>query len=76
MTRVILPLPNLSERKKDLTIKYIQLRLVQYLFLDLAQILDPQLWSDLVDNLIKFPSAFSLPPSIIKLTQVYFFIFF
>jgi hypothetical protein len=45
-------------------------RLVQYFFLDLAHLLDPEMWMDLVDNLIKFPSAFSLPPSIIKLTQV------
>ena len=43
----------------------------QYLFLDLAHILEgEEAWAtDLVDSLIKFPSAFSLPPSIIKLTQ-------
>jgi hypothetical protein len=43
---------------------------VQYFFLDLAHLLEEEVWADLVDNLIKFPSAFSLPPSIIKLTQV------
>ena len=47
-----------------------KLRLVQYFFLDLAHLLSPDAWSDLVDSLIKFPSAFSLPPSVIKLTQV------
>jgi hypothetical protein len=48
---------------------------VQYFFLDLAHLLDPEMWMDLVDNLIKFPSAFSLPPSIIKLTQVFYPVF-
>ncbi len=43
---------------------------MQYFFLDLAHLLEEEVWADLVDNLIKFPSAFSLPPSIIKLTQV------
>ena len=47
----------------------IVVRLVQYFFLDLAHLLTEEMWMDLVDNLIKFPSAFSLPPSIIKLTQ-------
>ena len=47
-----------------------KLRLVQYFFLDLAHCshaLDP----GLVDHLVKFPSAFSLPPSLIKLTQAF-----
>ena len=47
----------------------IVVRLVQYFFLDLAHLLTEEMWMDLVDNLIKIPSAFSLPPSIIKLTQ-------
>ena len=50
-------------------------RLVQYVFLDMASCLskrEEQTESELmfVENLIKFPSAFSVPPSIIKLTQV------
>lgn len=48
-----------------------KIRLVQYFFLDLAHLLTEEVWADLVDNLIKFPSAFSLPPSIIKLTQAF-----
>jgi len=48
-----------------------KLRLVQYFFLDLAHLLPPDQFPDLVDNLIKFPSAFSLPPSVIKLTQAF-----
>ena len=48
-----------------------KLRLVQYFFLDLAHINPPDTWGDLVDSLIKFPSAFSLPPSLIKLTQAF-----
>ena len=48
-----------------------KLRLVQYFFLDLAHLLNQDLHPELVDSLIKFPSAFSLPPSIIKLTQAF-----
>ena len=48
-----------------------KLRLVQYFFLDLAHLLPQHQFPDLVDSLIKFPSAFSLPPSIIKLTQAF-----
>eukprot|EP00092_Neocalanus_flemingeri_P083538 GFUD01104869.1.p1 GENE.GFUD01104869.1~~GFUD01104869.1.p1 ORF type:complete len:2801 (+),score=928.21 GFUD01104869.1:744-8405(+) len=48
-----------------------KLRLVQYFFLDLAHLLPPDQFPDLVDSLIKFPSAFSLPPSVIKLTQAF-----
>ena len=48
-----------------------KLRLVQYFFLDLAHLLDQDAYPELVDSLIKFPSAFSLPPSIIKLTQAF-----
>ena len=47
-----------------------KLRLVQYFFLDLAHLLPAEENPGLVDSLIKFPSAFSLPPSLIKLTQV------
>ena len=47
-----------------------KLRLVQYFFLDLAHASPPDQINHLVDNLVKFPSAFSLPPSLIKLTQV------
>jgi hypothetical protein len=57
------------------TVFFSFVRLVQYFFLDLAHLLDPEMWMDLVDNLIKFPSAFSLPPSIIKLTQVSYPVF-
>ena len=61
-----------STAASDLMIKH---RLVQYLFLDMASCLskkEPQSEEELaiVDNLIKFPSAFSVPPSFIKLTQV------
>jgi len=48
-----------------------KLRLVQYFFLDLAHLLPPDQFPELVDSLIKFPSAFSLPPSVIKLTQAF-----
>ena len=48
-----------------------KLRLVQYFFLDLAHLLPQKQFPELVDSLIKFPSAFSLPPSIIKLTQAF-----
>ena len=43
---------------------------MQYFFLDLAHLLPEEENPGLVDSLIKFPSAFSLPPSLIKLTQV------
>ncbi|TRY74821.1 hypothetical protein TCAL_05664 [Tigriopus californicus] len=46
-------------------------RIVQYLFLDIASYLHGDKWAYLIDNLIKFPSAFSVPPSIIKLTQAF-----
>ena len=48
-----------------------KLRLVQYFFLDLAHLLPQDQFPDLVDSLNKFPSAFSLPPSVIKLTQAF-----
>ena len=48
-----------------------KLRLVQYFFLDLAHLLPQDQFPELVDSLIKFPSAFSLPPSLIKLTQAF-----
>merc|ERR1719357_398959 len=48
-----------------------KLRLVQYFFLDLAHASPPDQINHLVDNLVKFPSAFSLPPSLIKLTQAF-----
>jgi hypothetical protein len=47
-------------------------RIVQYLFLDIASYLSGgDKWSGLVENLIKFPSAFSVTPSLIKLTQAF-----
>lgn len=46
-------------------------RIVQYLFLDIASILSGDKWSELIESLIKFPSAFSVPPSLIKLTQAF-----
>ena len=45
-------------------------RIVQYLFLDMASCLGEK-WNHLVNNLIKFPAAFSVPPSLIKLTQAF-----
>ena len=45
-------------------------RIVQYLFLDMASCLGDK-WNHLVGNLIKFPAAFSVPPSLIKLTQAF-----
>ena len=54
-------------------------RIVQYLFLDMASCLskkevqqddDADEEAVFVENLIRFPSAFSVPPSYIKLTQV------
>ena len=57
-------------------------RLVQYFFLDVASAMEsgqqPQhlpgssKWAELIsESLIKFPSAFSVPPSLIKLTQAF-----
>lgn len=37
----------------------------------MASCLEDGKFTPLVDNLIKFPSAFSVPPSIIKLTQAF-----
>ena len=50
-------------------------RIVQYLFLDMASCLSKkETQTDeeigIVENLIKYPSAFSVPRSFIKLTQV------
>ncbi|XP_071451858.1 protein ELYS-like, partial [Hetaerina americana] len=45
--------------------------LVIYLFLDLAALLDNERYASSISQLIKFPSAFSLSPSIIKLTQAF-----
>jgi len=45
-------------------------RIVQYVFHDMANCLGDK-WNDLVNNLIKFPAAFSVPPSLIKLTQAF-----
>ena len=51
-------------------------RIVQYTFLDMASYLgegangaEGDKWAAVLENLIKFPSAFSVPPSQIKLTQ-------
>ena len=50
-------------------------RLIQYFFLDIASLMETQEedgWNDLIsESLIKFPSAFSVPPSLIKLTQAF-----
>ena len=46
-------------------------RIIQYIFLDLASYLNGDKWSEMVENLIKFPSAFNVPPSMIKLTQAF-----
>ena len=58
---------------KNINLKH---RLIQYIFLDMASCLskkEEQTENELifVENLIKFPSAFSVPPSIIKLTQAF-----
>ena len=45
-------------------------RIVQYLFLDMSDCLGEK-WNHLVNKLIKFPAAFSVPPSMIKLTQAF-----
>ena len=45
-------------------------RIVQYLFHDMANCLSEK-WNDLIHNLIKFPAAFSVPPSFIKLTHAF-----
>ena len=49
---------------------------MQYTFLDMASYLgegangvEGDKWAGVLENLIKFPSAFSVPPSQIKLTQ-------
>ncbi len=53
-------------------------RLIQYLFLDLASCLtnnsDNESNSSIVESLIKFPSAFGMPPSVIKLTQAFWLV--
>ncbi|QQP38074.1 AT hook containing transcription factor 1, partial [Caligus rogercresseyi] len=47
-------------------------RLIHYLFLDMAdKRCSEEIWSELIDRLIQFPSAFSVPPSLIKLTQAF-----
>ena len=61
-----------SDKPTDLIVKH---RIVQYLFLDMASCLskkDVQHADEavFVESLIRFPSAFSVPPSYIKLTQV------
>ena len=45
-------------------------RIVQYLFHDMTNTLGDK-WNDLIHNLIKFPAAFSVPPSFIKLTHAF-----
>merc|ERR1719392_216023 len=45
-------------------------RIVQYLFHDMTNTLGDK-WNDLVHTLIKFPAAFSVPPSLIKLTHAF-----
>lgn len=53
-------------------------RIIQYLFLDLASCLTNSDGNDgnapIVESLIKFPSAFGIPPSIIKLTQAFWLV--
>ena len=44
---------------------------MQYAFLDMASYLAGDKWAAVLENLIKFPSAFSVPPSQIKLTQAF-----
>ncbi|KAK8405675.1 hypothetical protein O3P69_001874 [Scylla paramamosain] len=45
-------------------------RIVQYLFLDLASLLSDG-YVRVVEELVKYPSSFSLSPSLIKLTQAF-----
>ncbi|XP_050715881.1 protein ELYS-like isoform X9 [Eriocheir sinensis] len=45
-------------------------RIVQYLFLDLASLLSDG-YTRIVEELVKYPSSFSLSPSLIKLTQAF-----
>ena len=53
-------------------------RFIQYLFLDLASCLTANGSSHsndaVVDTLVKFPSAFGVPPSLIKLTQAFWLV--
>ncbi len=55
-------------------------RLIQYLFLDLASCLTNNSSnrddgnSVIVESLIKFPSAFGMPNSVIKLTQAFWLV--
>uniref|UniRef100_A0A0K2TSW4 AT hook containing transcription factor 1 [Strongylocentrotus purpuratus] n=2 Tax=Lepeophtheirus salmonis TaxID=72036 RepID=A0A0K2TSW4_LEPSM len=47
-------------------------RIIHYLFLDIAdKRCNEEMWNEMIDRLIQFPSAFSVPPSIIKLTQAF-----
>ncbi|XP_076032240.1 uncharacterized protein LOC143020018 isoform X2 [Oratosquilla oratoria] len=48
-------------------------RIVQYLFLDLASLLSDG-FVNVVEELVKFPSSFSLSPSLIKLSQAFWLI--
>ena len=45
-------------------------RIIQYLFHDMTNTLGDK-WNDLIHTLIKFPAAFSVPPSLIKLTHAF-----
>ena len=60
-----------DDEKHHLT--FLKHRIVQYLFLDIAAHVNGsnEQLAPLVEHLIKFPSAFSLPPSLIKLTQAF-----
>ena len=53
-------------------VDHLKHRIVQYTFLDMASYLaNGDKWAAVLENLIKFPSAFSVPPSQIKLTQAF-----
>lgn len=45
--------------------------IVIYVFLDLASILDNEKYSSIIEYFVKFPSAFCMTPSIIKVTQAF-----
>ena len=63
----------LISREQRNSCDHLKHRIVQYTFLDMASYLgdaNGDKWAAVLENLIKFPSAFSVPPSQIKLTQV------
>lgn len=53
------------------SLDHLKHRIVQYLFFDIVCYLCGDKWTRLIGDLIKFPSAFNLPPSLIKLTQAF-----